>query len=194
MISPIESKIQELVHEFGYDAEVLKEFAEFVQTQSKSARKPKTTTKTPRTSKTSKPKKSLKPKELNKAELEQAVARAFGCSDVKELKKHEAFKLATAGRDLNLRLKESWLILYREWVGVPENERHEEGPTCINGIDVLKNFRPWHVFSLDPETASTDDINTAFRQLAKQHHPDYGGNREVFERLQKMRDSLLAFR
>ena len=27
------------------------------------------------------------------------------------------------------------------------------GPTCINGIDVLENFRPWHVFGLDPKKA-----------------------------------------
>lgn len=84
--------------------------------------------------------------------------------------------------------------MYREWVGVPENERHEEGPNCINGIDIIKNFRPWHVFNLDPKTATTDDINKAFRQLAQQHHPDHGGDRNVFERLQQMRDSLLAFR
>lgn len=135
-----------------------------------------------------------KPAELKKAELEAAVAAAFNCKDVKELKKHEAFKLAIAGRELNLSRKDSWLVLYREWVGVPENERNEEGPHCINGIDVLKNFRPWHVFNLDPNTASSEDINTAFRQLAKTHHPDHGGDRDVFERLQKMRDSLLAFR
>ncbi|MBW4465051.1 MAG: J domain-containing protein [Pegethrix bostrychoides GSE-TBD4-15B] len=188
MTTPIESRIHEIVHEFGYDAQVLKEFAEFVQSQTKSARKPKTSTKSTQTSKTP------KIKEPTVSELQAAVAKAFGCGDIKELKKHKAFKLAIAGQELDLRKKEGWLILYREWVRVPETERHEEGPTCINGIDVLKNFRPWHVFNLNPKTASTDDINTAFRHLAKQHHPDYGGNREVFEELQKMRDSLLAFR
>lgn len=181
MANVIEAKIQEIVSQHGYDKQVLQDFAEFVQSQPK-PRKKSTTTAKP------------KQKELTLAELQAAVVTAFSCSDVKELKKHEAFKLAIAGRDLNLRKKEGWLVLYREWVGVPENERHEEGPTSINGVDVLKNFRPWHVFSLDPKEATSDDINTAFRRLAKQHHPDHGGNREVFERLQKMRDSLLAFR
>jgi hypothetical protein len=177
----IESKIKELVSQYGYDAQALRDFAEFVQSQPK-PRKKKTTTST------------RKPKALNLKELQEAVVAAFGCSDIKALKKHDAFKLAIAGRDLNLRTKDAWLALYREWVGVPETEQHEEGPNCINGINVLKNFRPWHVFSLDPQNATSEDINAAFRRLAKQHHPDVGGDRQVFERLQKMRDSLLAFR
>ena len=37
-----------------------------------------------------------------------------------------------------------------------------------------------------------DDVKTAFRELAKTHHPDMGGDARVFERLQKMRDSVLA--
>lgn len=190
MMNAIETRIQELATEYGYDAQILREFAAFVQTQPKPRKKATSTSKTSSTKKAS----TKKPKEPTMSELSAAVAAAFGCDNVNELKKAKAFKLATAGRDLNLRKKESWLVLYREWVGVPENEQQEEGPTCINGIDVLKNFRPWHVFNLDPKTASNDDINTAFRQLAKQHHPDHGGNREVFEQLQKMRDSLLAFR
>lgn len=174
----IESKIQELVTQYGYDAQALRDFAEFVQSQPKPRKK----------------KPTPKPKALNLKELQAAVMAAFECSDIKDLKKHNAFKLAIAGRDLNLRKKDAWLALYREWVGVPENEQNEEGLTCINGIDVLKNFRPWHVFSLDPKIATSDDINAAFRDLAKQHHPDVGGDRQVFERLQKMRESLLAFR
>jgi hypothetical protein len=178
----VESKIQELVAQYGYDAQVLRDFAEFVQSQPKSRKK------------TSNTDKFASLKALSLTELKDAVASAFGCNDVKALKKNKAFKLATDGRDLNFRTKDAWLVMYREWVGVPENERHEEGPTSINGIDVLKNFRPWHVFGLDPTTATVDDINAAFRKLAKQHHPDVGGDRRVFERLQKMRDSILAFR
>lgn len=133
----IESKIQKLVSQHGYDAQTLRDFAEFVQSQPKPRNK--------------KPSSTSKPKAPNLKELQEAVVAAFGCSDIKALKKHDAFKLAIAGRDLNLRTKDAWLTLYREWVGVPENEQHEEGPTCINGIDVLKNFRPWHVFNLDCE-------------------------------------------
>ena len=82
--------------------------------------------------------------------------------------------------------------LYRRWVAVPESERNQSGPTCINGIDVLENFRPWHVFGLDPKTATQEDVKASFRDLAKIHHPDAGGDARVFERLQKMRDSVLA--
>jgi hypothetical protein len=188
MANTLEARIQELANQYGYDEQILREFAEFVRTQPKPRKKESTA------SKTSKKPGDKKVKEPTMAELQAAVVNAFNCNDVQELKKHEAFKLAIVGRDLNLRKKDGWLVLYREWVGVPENERKEDGPNCINGIDVLKNFRPWHVFSLDPKTATSDDINSAFRQLALQHHPDHGGNREVFERLQKMRDSLLAFR
>lgn len=184
MSSALDTKIQELVNLYGYSESVLRDFAEFVQSQPKPRRK---------SQKESQPRpKKVKPPTMK--ELKDAVIAAFGCKDFNELKKHDAFKLAIAGRDLNLRTTQGWLVLYREWVGVPQNERNEGGPSCINGIDVLKNFRPWHVFNLDPKTATSADINSAFRRLAKEHHPDQGGNREVFERLQKMRDSLLAFR
>jgi hypothetical protein len=181
MTITVESKIQEIVSQYGYDATVLLGFAEFVQSQPK-PRKRKDTTK------------KVAVKALTVEELKSAVLAAFECDDLKALRKNKAFKLATDGRALNFRTKEAWLVMYREWVGVPENERYEEGPTCINGIDVLKNFRPWHVFGLDPKTATTGDINAAFRRLAKQYHPDVGGDRRVFERLQKMRDSILVFR
>ena len=42
------------------------------------------------------------------------------------------------------------------------------------------------------ETASEEDVKSSFRKLAKVHHPDVGGDARVFERLQKMRDSLVA--
>lgn len=197
----IESRIQDIVTRYGYDAEILREFAAFVQAQPKSrtSKKSAKPTKPTKTTKSATPAqnetqpKSTKAKEPKMADLQTAVIAAFGCQDLNELKKHESFKLTLAGRKLNLRTKDAWLVLYREWVGVPENEQHEEGPNCINGIDVLKNFRPWNVFDLNPKTATADDINTSFRKLAKVHHPDHGGNREVFERLQSMRDSLLAF-
>lgn len=177
MNQAIDSKVEALVAEYGYDPHVLHEFAEFVLAQPKPRKKKAKTSK----------------KALSLTELKASVCKAFDVKDYKSLKKNKAFKIAISDRDLDFRLKETWLILYREWVGVPENERNQEGPTCINGIDVLKNFRPWHVFELDPKTATADDINTAFRTLAKMHHPDKGGNREVFEKLKKMRDSLLAF-
>lgn len=130
---------------------------------------------------------------LTLAQLKAAVCQVFGCKNATELRSSNEFKLAMAGRSVDLKTKADWLKLYREWVGVPHAERGGSGPTFINGIDVLENFRPWHVFGLDPSTASSDDIKEAFRRLAKEHHPDAGGDRRVMERLQKMRDSLLAF-
>jgi hypothetical protein len=62
----------------------------------------------------------------------------------------------------------------------------------INGIDIQKQFRPWQVFGLNPKSATRDDVNRAFRRLALQNHPDQGGRRKDLERLQKMRDSVLA--
>lgn len=169
-INQVREKIRKLAKQHGYDDQVLLDFAEFVH--------------------------GGKFKELEPTinELKAAVLQAFNCSNLTELKKNKTFQLAMTGRKFNFSEKEPWLILYREWVRVPENERNEIGPTVINGIDVLKNFRPWPVFQLDPKTATTDDINAAFRQLAKKYHPDVGGNREVFEVLQRMRDSLLLLR
>lgn len=131
---------------------------------------------------------------LNLAQLKAEVCKVFNCENAKELRQSSEFNLAMAGRTFDLKTKADWQKLYREWVGVPEAERNRSGTTCINGIDVLENFRPWHVFGLEPSTATADDIKGAFRRLAKEHHPDVGGDPRVMERLQKMRDSLLAFR
>lgn len=131
---------------------------------------------------------------LTLTQLKAEVCRVFGCGNASELRKSKEFALAMAGRSINLKTKADWQKLYREWVGVPRSERQRTGATCINGIDVLENFRPWHVFGLEPSHATPDDIKEAFRRLAKEHHPDVGGDPRVMERLQKMRDSLLAFR
>jgi hypothetical protein len=131
---------------------------------------------------------------LTISQLKREVCRVFGCENAKELRQSSEFNLAMTGRSFDLKTKADWQKLYREWVGVPQAERNRSGATCINGIDVLENFRPWHVFGLEPATATADDIKEAFRRLAKEHHPDVGGDPRVMERLQKMRDSLLAFR
>ena len=131
---------------------------------------------------------------LTLTQLKSEVCRAFGCENAKELRQSKEFNLAMAGRSFDLKTKADWQKLYREWLGVPQAERNRSGATCINGIDVLENFRPWHVFGLDSATATAADIKEAFRRLAKEHHPDAGGDPRVMERLQKMRDSLLAFR
>lgn len=62
----------------------------------------------------------------------------------------------------------------------------------MHRIDIFENFRPWHVFGLSAESSTSEDDKTSFRRLAKVYHPDVGGDAVVFERIQKMRGSLLA--
>ena len=126
-------------------------------------------------------------------ELKQKVLDHFECKTVTQLKKNKNFILSMTGEDHGLKSKDDWLRLYRRFVGIPSNERNlEAGPTIINGIDVLQHFRPWVVFGLDPRTATADDVREAFRKLIKIHHPDAGGDPRVAERLQSMKDSVLA--
>ena len=133
-----------------------------------------------------------KPKPLTATAMRKAVLKKFECKTVAELRKNKTFAMAFTGEKVGLKTTEDWRRQYRKWIAVPEDERDQKGPTCINGIDVLANFRPWHVFGLDSSTATTEDIKESYRQLVKTHHPDMGGDARVFERLQKMRDSLIA--
>ena len=124
--------------------------------------------------------------------MKKEVLAKFGCKTVTQLRKNKTFEMAFEGEKVNLKSTTDWRRQYRKWIAVPEDERNQEGPTCINGIDVLENFRPWHIFGLNSSTATEDEIKASFRDLAKRYHPDVGGDNRVFERLQKMRDSLLA--
>ena len=131
------------------------------------------------------------PKPMTMATAKKKVLAQFGCQTVAELRKNKTFSMSMTGEKISLKSKADWMKLYRRWVAVPEEERGRTGPTCINGIDVLENFRPWHVFNLDMSTATKEKINSAFKRLAKIHHPDAGGDSRVFERLQKMRQTAL---
>ena len=133
-----------------------------------------------------------KPKSFTVAQAKKAVLEKFNCSTITELRKNKTFSMAFAGEKVSLKSASDWRIQYRKWVGVPDDERNLTSPSCINGIDIFENFRPWHVFDLTADTASEEDVKSSFRKLAKVHHPDAGGDARVFERLQKMRDSLLA--
>ena len=132
-------------------------------------------------------------KKLSMKDARLAVLAKFGCKNATELRENKNFQLAFAGETVSLRSTGDWLKQYRKWIGVPQEERNAVGDYCINGINVLENFRPWHVFGLSAETATSEDVKQSFRTLVKIYHPDAGGNGEVFERLQKMRDSMLAF-
>lgn len=133
-----------------------------------------------------------KPKLFTVAQAKKAVLEKFNCATITELRKNKTFSMAFAGEKVCLKSASDWRIQYRKWVGVPDDERNLSSPSCINGIDIFENFRPWHVFDLTADTASEEDVKSSFRKLAKVHHPDAGGDARVFERLQKMRDSLLA--
>ncbi len=129
---------------------------------------------------------------MSRDEAKNAVLQKFDCKNGTELRKNKTFAMAMAGETYGLRSREDWLKLYRRWIGVPKEERNQEGKTCINGIDVLENFRPWHVFGLDSSKATKEDVVNSFRSLVKIHHPDVGGDRRVFEQLEKMKNSILA--
>lgn len=133
-----------------------------------------------------------KPKTITMATMKKEVLAKFGCKTVTELRKNRTFEMAFTGEKVNLKSTEDWRIQYRKWIAVPVDERNQSGDTCINGIDVLENFRPWHIFGLDSATATPNDVKGVFLDLVKIYHPDVGGDARVFERLQKMRDSLLA--
>jgi hypothetical protein len=135
MAEAISAKIQELVTQYGYDEQVLQEFVEFIQAQPKPRKKTTKLTATP--PKASKPStsKKAKTKEPTMAELQAAVVAAFGCKDVKELKKQEAFNLAIVGRDLNLRKKDGWLLVQMVLNGVTlsffqPSSQHRKDMTC----------------------------------------------------------------
>lgn len=137
---------------------------------------------------------------MSTAELKDAVLKSFKVGSTEELRRNGAFRMqygededppSFKGKDA----QEGWRKVYRQRVGVPRDERNlPDGGSVINGIDILKNFRPWHVFRLDPKTATAEDVDKAFRTLAKKHHPDAGGSREVFERLVNMKESIKPFR
>jgi hypothetical protein len=167
-LNQIRAKIREICKVNDYNEAILLEFAEFVNGG------------------------AFKAAEPSMQELKNAVIKAFGHSSYTELKKNISFELFVQEHNLKMTSKEAWLKAYRKFVGLPESEQNFIGDTSINGVDVLRNFLPWKVFDLNPKEATEADIKAAFNQLAKQHHPDHGGNPAIFERLKSMRDSLLA--
>ncbi len=167
-INKVRAEIRDLVVQHGYDDQILLDFAEFVNGG------------------------AFKPVELRMQDLKEAVIAEFNCASYKDLKKDSSFQMFVREHSLKMNSKASWLKVYRKFVGLPQSEKNSISDTSINGIDVLRNFLPWKVFALDPKTATADQIKTEFNKLAKKHHPDHGGNANVFKQLKVMRDSLLA--
>lgn len=135
------------------------------------------------------------PKPLTVPKLKKAIYKYFGVASTDKLRKSSDFLMATDGMGkLNLGTKKAWESLYREFIGVLPHEDGEVGYGCINGIDIFKYSLPWRVFGLDPSTATTKDIKTAYRELSKQYHPDAlsTGDAHVFDRLTLFYRSLTA--
>jgi len=131
-------------------------------------------------------------------ELRSPVLKYFGVRSADALLKNKNFQHSILGDDSSPTFKgpkaaDEWRQMYRRFIAVPRDERgQKEGGSVINGIDVMKNFRPWVVFGLDPKKASKGDVDKAFRKLALKHHPDVGGDRKVFEKLLSMKNSVKA--
>lgn len=158
------------------DAKLLEEFAYFVFQSVKQ-----------RYAQTAKP--------LKIDELKQAIYNRFNVKNTIDLRKSGTFKMATDGMEkLDFRLKSSWEVLYRKFVGILPNEENQQGYGCINGINVFQYFKPWQAFRLDPKTATKDDIKASYYQLSKIYHPDNveTGDREVFEQIETMYKSIVA--
>lgn len=170
----IHKEIERLSQEHGINSSILEQFAAFVLQQGKPSqrrRKPKG------------------PQPLKMAEVKKAVFDYFKVKNTKALRQSSEFKLATDGLDgLNLQKKDSWEVLYRQFVGVLPHEQGEEGADCINGINIFKYFRPWQVFGLDSKTATEAEIKSAYRELSKKYHPDNPemGNPKIFDRINTM--------
>jgi hypothetical protein len=136
-------------------------------------------------------------KPMTVSEMRSAVFKVFDVKSTAALFANKNYQHSMAG-DERVTLKgknatEEWRRLYRRFVAVPRDERGlKEGGSVINGIDIMKNFRPWVVFGLDPKKASKADVDKAFRKLALKHHPDAGGDRMVFEKLVTMKNSVKA--
>jgi hypothetical protein len=178
--SYLHNEISRIVNIHGVSASVLEEFAHFVIENHK---KKEPTVKLP------------KVKPLTLAQIKAAVYQQFSVKNTTELKKSGAFKMATDGMDsLNLNVKNGWEKIYRKFIGILPGEENQQGYGCINGINVLNYFKPWQVFDLDPQNATTQDIKNAYYRLSKIYHPDVPetGDATVFSCLTIMYKSISA--
>ncbi len=178
--SYLQNEIAQLAEMHGVRTSVLEDFAHFVIENYK---KKEPIVKLPK----------IKP--LTLAQIKSAVYQHFSVKNTTELKKSGAFKMATDGMDtLNLTVREGWEKLYRKFIGILPGEENQQGYGCINGINVFNYFKPWQIFDLDPQTATTQDIKNAYHRLSKIYHPDVPetGNSSIFDCLTIMYKSINA--
>jgi hypothetical protein len=173
----IKSEISRVASIHGVEVSVLEQFAEFVAANYRK--------------KTPTPKKQ-KVKKLTLAQVKEAVLASFGVPDTKALKKAPSFVMGTNGQNIQLTGKAGWEALYRQFIGILPGEDSEMGYGCINGINIFNYALPWRVFGLDPKTATTAQVKTAYRNLSKVYHPDVPetGDAQIFERLTVFYKSL----
>jgi hypothetical protein len=135
----------------------------------------------------------IKPLALSK--IKEEIYKHFSVKNTPELKKSGAFKMATDGMNgLNLSVKDGWEKLYRKFIGILPGEENQQGYGCINGINIFNYFKPWQVFGLNPQSATTQDIKEAYYRLSKIYHPDnhQTGDSNIFENLTVMYKSICA--
>ena len=178
--SYLQNEIARLAEMHKVSTSVFEEFVHFVIENYK---KKEPTTKLP------------KVKPLTLAQIKAAIYQHFSVKNTTELKKSGAFKMATDGMDtLNLSVKDGWEKLYRKFIGILPGEENQQGYGCINGINVFNYFKPWQVFDLDPQIATTQDIKNAYHRLSKIYHPDVSetGDAAIFDCLTTMYKSISA--
>lgn len=140
---------------------------------------------------------------LSVGQLRKEVADYFNEKSADDLPKSNMYQMGSRmlrqkwesenpGQKWSLDNPSALETLYRKYVDILPNERNSTGPTSINGVDVMKYFRPYQVFGLDPKTATKEDKKRAYRKLAQKYHPDNQetGNREMFERIENMYKSI----
>ncbi len=180
-LSPdILSKIRMIVSNYKYEEGVLIDLASFIVERNKTQKQKKVIS----------PKKT---KELSINQIKKKIYEHFEVEDTDSLKKSGLFQLSVSGMEnLNLSKKETWEKLYRKFIGILPGEENETSYGCINGINIFKYNRPWQIFDLDPNKATTEDIKSAYRKLSKIYHPDIPetGDKQIFERLTSFYKSL----
>ena len=97
--------------------------------------------------------------EMSLVQIKEKIAIAWGQSSYAELQKDKEWRLYHKSTKMNGRLRETWLVHYREWVKLPDDELNlSDANNVVNGINIFQNFRPWEVFALDKKTASVSAL------------------------------------
>jgi hypothetical protein len=106
-------------------------------------------------------------------------------------------------KDILNRTRWIWAVTYAFLTGMAVGQRHWLGVVLLAGGGVLdrafvgfaalpeKASQPWREVLGIPSAviASEDVIETRFRELARVHHPDRGGNAEKFHEIVQARDA-----